>query len=419
VNLAERFVPGHARDVDGTLTIGGARADELASRFGTPALILDLAVLDASIRTMLDACARHRIAVSYAAKALIVTALARRLSSYPIGIDVCSLGELVTAERGGIAAERMTLHGAGKTDEELEAVLDGRVGRTAIDNVEELERLSRLARGRVARLLLRLNTGIEAHTHELIRTAGDDSKFGLAPDDEPRTVELLRAAPNLELRGLHAHIGSQIYEPAALGANAQALVAAALRFREYGFGVERIVVGGGFGVQMHPEVPQERLDLDAAIGAIARAVPADLECEVEPGRALIAAAGTSLYRVVAVKRYERRTFAIVDGSMADNPRPAIYGAYHHAVPVRASDAPFHPVTLCGRTCENDVLGEVALPRDLTARDLVAMCTTGAYTYSMASNYNRFARPPIVAVLDGEPTLFAGRESLDDVLRSDL
>jgi diaminopimelate decarboxylase len=418
VNLAERFAPGHARDDDGTLTIGGARADELAARFGTPAVLLDLSVLDASVQTVLDACAPYRIGVSYAAKALIVTALAKRLSAYPIGIDVCSLGELVTAERGGISADRITLHGAGKTDEEIETALDGRVGRIAVDNIEELQRLSSLARGRSAALLLRLNTGIEAHTHDFIRTAGDDSKFGLAPNDEPRAIELLRTSPNLRLIGVHAHIGSQIYEPAALGANAQVLVAAAARFREAGFAMERVVVGGGFGVQMHPELPDERLNLAAAIAAIASTIPHELECEIEPGRALIGTAGTSLYRAVAVKRYERRTFVIVDGSMADNPRPALYGAYHHAVPVRSSDSSFHPVTLCGRTCENDVLGEVALPRDATAGDLIAICTTGAYTYSMASNYNRFARPPIVAVLGGEALLYARRESLEDVLRCD-
>jgi diaminopimelate decarboxylase len=419
VSLAAPLAPGHTRDADGMLCIGGVRAGDLASAQGTPALFLDLAVLDASVRELLDACAPHGVGISYAAKALLVVAFARRLRAFPIGIDVASIGELVTAERGGITSNRITFHGAGKSDEELDAALDGRCARIVVDGIEELERLAARAKGRKADVLLRLNTGIEAHTHELVRTAGDDTKFGFPPRQETLAIELLRGAPALRLIGVHAHIGSQIYEPGAFAANAAALADAAQRFRQAGFEVECVVVGGGFGVQMHPELDDERIDFRTTLDAIAAAVPKPLRCEIEPGRAIVAAAGTSLYRVLATKRYARRTFAIVDGSLADNPRPAIYGAYHHALVARSSQAPLHPVTLCGRSCENDVLGEVALPADLRAGDLVAMCTTGAYTYSMAGNYNRFSRPPVVAIENGALQLYARRETVDDVLRSDL
>lgn len=414
------MIPGHARHSDGMLTIGGIRADILAERYGTPALLLDMGVFDTSLRTILDAAAAARIRASYAAKALLVTALAKRLASLDVGLDVASLGELVTAERGGIESARITLHGAGKTDEEIEAAFIGRAGRLVVDSLDELRRVAGLSQGRSLDVLLRINTGIEAHTHEFIRTAGDDSKFGLAPRDEEATLELLRANPQLELRGIHAHIGSQIFDPEPYVANAHALLEILGKYRNAGFATaDTMVIGGGFGVQMHPESPNESIDIPAILSAAAAIVPNDVRLEIEPGRAVVGAAGTSLYRVMAIKRYSKRTFVIVDGSMADNPRPALYGAYHHVVPARDSGARHHPVTVCGRSCENDALADAPLPEDIRAGDLLAFCTTGAYTYSMASNYNRFSRPPIVAIERGEPVLWTQRESIDDVLRNDI
>ncbi|HVA26559.1 MAG TPA: diaminopimelate decarboxylase [Candidatus Baltobacteraceae bacterium] len=401
------------------MTLRAAFARDLAVRYGTPLLVIDLHVLDAALDEILTACDSAGIGASYAAKALMLTALARRLTARDIGIDVCSFGELLTVERAGVAAHCITFHGAGKTDDELEAALRGRVGRIVIDNLEELDRLLRRSNGRALDVLLRLNTGIEAHTHDFIRTAGDDSKFGLAPDQETAALTMLRSAPHLRLRGVHAHIGSQIYDSAPFVANAELLGAALGRAREAGFPADTIVVGGGFGVQMHPETPNEALDIRATIAAIGACVPSGARAEIEPGRAIIAAAGTSLYRVVAVKRYARRTFVIVDGSMADNPRPALYGAYHHVTCVRASSAELQPMTVCGRSCENDELAQATLPSDLVAGDILAVATTGAYTYSMASNYNRFARPAIVAVNRHASSLWARRESCEDVLRNDV
>lgn len=402
------------------LTVGGMRADILAERYGTPALLLDLGVLDASLASMLDAASAHRVRVSYAAKALLLVALAKRLQPFPIGIDVASLGEIVTAERGGIESSRMTLHGAGKTDEEIEAAFLGRVARLVVDSVDELRRIVERSQERALDVLLRVNTGIEAHTHEFIRTAGDDTKFGLGPHDEEPALALLRANPQLQLRGVHAHIGSQIFDAAPYVASAHALLETLRRYRAAGFELaDTMVIGGGFGVQMHPESPDERIDVASILSATRAIVPQELRLEIEPGRAIVGASGTSLYRVMAIKRYAKRTFVIVDGSMADNPRPALYGAYHHVVAARESGAPYHAVTICGRSCENDELADAPLPQDLRAGDLLGFCTTGAYTYSMASNYNRFLRPPVVTIESGEASLWAKRESIDDVLLNDV
>jgi diaminopimelate decarboxylase len=409
-------VLGHARDRDGMLLVGGVRADQIADAFGTPSLLLDLSVLDRSVTELLRACEPHVIRISYAAKALFVTALARYLRDWPLGIDICSLGELRTAQGGGINAARLTMHGAGKSDEELNAAFDGQVGRVVVDGMEELQRVCLRADRRTLDVLLRINTGIEAHTHAFVRTSGDATKFGFAPRDLSAALSLLAQHHNLTLRGVHGHVGSQIFDPELFAENTRRLGEVAQQMRDAGFAPDTLVTGGGYGVPADPNA--RGIDFPAVMSAIAAAAPAEMNVEIEPGRALVAAAGTSLYSVLAVKRYERRTFAVVDGSMADNPRPALYGAQHTVVPVRTSAQEPMAVTICGRSCENDELAHARLPRDLRAGDLLAFCTTGAYTYSMASNYNRFTRPPIVALRNGRTELFTRRETSEDMLRLD-
>jgi diaminopimelate decarboxylase len=401
------------------MTIGGERVDALAERFGTPMLAIDLGVLDRALDAMLAAASPHNIAISYAAKALLLPGLVRHLHPRPLGIDVCSIGELAVAERAGFEAARMTLHGAGKTPEEHDAVLDGRVGRIVIDGMDELRRFVARVSRRSAGVLLRFNTGIEAHTHDFIRTAGDRSKFGFAPSEADEAFALLRAQPALHVRGVHAHMGSQIYDPMPYVENARRLIELLQRMRGAGFdAADTIIIGGGFGVQMRPDAKDETIDIAGTLDAVARIVPPGIHVEIEPGRALIAAAGTSIYRVMAVKRFEGRRFVIVDGSMADNPRPALYGAYHHFEAVEAR-TPLGPAMVCGRSCEADELGEAMLPEDLRAGDLVAMRTTGAYTYSMASNYNWFVKPPVVAVSNGGASLWARREPVGEISQQAL
>lgn len=409
----------------GGTTFGGIDAHRLAEIYGTPLGIIDLGLVDDAIAQMKAACAPHGVRVSYAGKAFLAIEFTKFLKPHDVNLDVCSLGELTVAERAGFPAERMTLHGAGKTLDELRAALDGRVGRIVVDGLDELRTLSRLASRNPCNVLLRLNTGIEAHAHAYVQTAGNRTKFGIVREEEHEAAALLSASPMLKLRGLHAHIGSQIYESAPFVANGEALVDAAARFRDLGLRIDTLIVGGGFGIPEKPE--EEALDLRSVIREIVeavnrRAASYALETpaiEIEPGRAIVGEAGTTLYRVMAVKRRNDCVFVIVDGGMGDNPRPALYDAYHHIVSVDKPDAAEVEATVAGRTCENDELGMVRLPEDVAAGQLLAMQNTGAYTHSMASNYNRFPRPAVVAVHNGTHRLLLRRETLDDVLHADV
>ncbi|MGA8098978.1 MAG: diaminopimelate decarboxylase [Candidatus Cybelea sp.] len=417
---------GQTRDGNGNLLLGGISADRLVQIYGTPLLAIDLAVVDAAIEQLLRCATGLKLEIAYAAKAFATVEFVRHLAARSIGLDVCSLGELVTAERAGFPAQRLTLHGAGKTEQELRAACGGRIGYIVVDGIEELEALARLSRdASCAQVILRLNVGIEAQTHAFVRTGGDDTKFGIPARDEPVAIAILRDNPQLRFAGLHAHLGSQIRQPAAYVENAAALLDSAERFERAGFRVERVVIGGGFRVETQPQ-EDGSLDVVATIGDVAAYVLQRVRernlsvtrLGVEPGRAIVALAGTSLYRVLAVKRQSRRTFVVVDGGIAENPRPALYGARHHVIPAAAGRDSEEEMTLCGRSCENDELAIVRLPRSVCRGELLAMCATGAYTYSMAGNYNRFPRPAVVGIAEGTHRLLARRESLDDVLRRD-
>jgi diaminopimelate decarboxylase len=333
----------------------------------------------------------------------------------------------VTAERAGFKAERITLHGAGKSDDELLAASTGRIGLIAVDGIAELQRLANLSRNeKTATVLLRLNVGVDASTHAFVRTGGKDSKFGIHPRDEAAAAALLLANPQLRFAGVHAHIGSQIYDESAYLENASALVAAAQRFASLGLQSQRIIIGGGFGVPSDPDADHQSLDVAATVAAAAAIVRdaaqklglAPLLVGIEPGRAIIADAGTTLYRVLAVKRQSQRTFIVVDGGIAENPRPALYGARYQVTALTPRHEEEQEITLCGRSCENDELGTMQLPRDVAPGDLLAMHSTGAYTYSMAGNYNRFPKPAVVGITNGTHRLLARRETIEDVLHND-
>lgn len=409
------------------LRIGGVDANHLAQTYGTPLLALDGGRLDDAIATFESARSALGIEVSYAAKALFFVALARRLARSDIGIDVCSLGELLTAEAAGFPAERLTFHGCGKTDDELRAACAGRVGRIVVDDVTEIERLRAVARAPLD-VLVRVNTGLEARTHAHVRTTGTASKFGVLPQQLDDVVYALERCAYLRIRGVHSHIGSQILDADAFVENVPLGFAAFARLRTRVTGADTLVLGGGFGVDSDPsaapfDTPATLARMAAAARSLAQAsgLPAPV-LGVEPGRALVAAAGSSLYRVIAVKDNGTARFAIVDGSIADNPRPALYGSYHHphlAGRVAERGVPAEPFVICGRSCESDQLVTAPLPIDLRAGDLLALDTTGAYTYSMASNYNRFPRPAIVLAARGEHRLVVRRESSADQLRNDV
>jgi diaminopimelate decarboxylase len=402
-------------------TLGGVSARELAEAYGTPLFVVDLDELDLEIDRIVRACAPHGIAVGYAGKAFLCAALAEHLAATPLRLDVCSLGELVTAERGGFPAGRMYFHGCGKSDDELRAIVDRRVAFAVVDNHEELERLAALAsQAAPVDVMLRVNTGISAHTHAFVRTGGENTKFGIAVNRLPSVFARIAALPQLRLIGLHAHIGSQIAEVAPFLANVDELLAAAELAVAAGLPVAELLCGGGIGVEEAPDDPRPLAIEALADGLAEHAAGRGLRLAIEPGRALVARAGSSLYRVMAVKTQGRRRFVVVDGGMADNPRPLLYGARHLPEVLAARrTGPDEPATLAGRSCENDELGDYVLPRDLAAGDLVAMRNTGAYTYSMASNYNRFGRPPVIFVRDGHHRRVVRGETAEDVARLDL
>jgi diaminopimelate decarboxylase len=292
--------------------------------------------------------------------------------------------------------------------------------------MEELEQLVAISRdGCSATVLFRLNVGIDARTHAYVRTGGEDTKFGMQVRDEPAALAILRAHPQIRFSGFHAHIGSQISQTESYVAVATALLDAAARFAAVGITTRRIVIGGGFAVAAGP-ADEGTIDVPAVIARVRahlakaageRGIPLP-RLGIEPGRAIVARAGTTLYRVLAVKRQSRRTFVVVDGGIAENPRPALYGARHRAVPAETIGGPEVEMTLCGRSCENDELGTVRLPSGVRRGDLLAMFDTGAYTYSMASNYNRFPRPAVVGVRGASHRLLARRDRLEDILRND-
>ena len=423
---------GAARDGRGVVTVGGVPVDALAEEHGTPLLVVDGDELRARCRDYVAAFGADR--VIYAAKAWPTTAILQVVAAEGLLVDVASGGELHTALAAGVDPARIVLHGNNKSLAELDRALEVGVGRIVVDAMEELERLDGLARARGVRapVLLRITPGIDAHTHEYVRTGHDDAKFGftlslgLADAALTRTLEL----DALELVGIHAHIGSQVFGTEAFVANAETMVDLVARWREeHGVVLQEVDLGGGMGIAYtEGDDPVDVADVAAAVlGAVGeRAATHGLPAPavlVEPGRAIVGPTTMTLYRVGVVKDLPGLSrWVAVDGGMSDNVRPALYGAVHPATLAgRRSDATPGPVMLVGKHCESgDVLGtDLMLPGDVVAGDLVATAATGAYTDAMASNYNRLPRPAAVLVEDGRARTIVRRETLDDLLRRDV
>jgi diaminopimelate decarboxylase len=398
--------PGHYRDASGVLYVSGVRGDDLITAYGTPLVIIDLALVRRAVDLFRRACEPFGMGISYAAKAFVCGDLARRLSACEVGIDVCSLGELEIVESARYPAKRLTLHGAGKTDAELQAAVRGRVGRVVLDGLSDLRRLAALATDdEPVPIILRLNTGVEVDTHAHVRTVGDAAKFGFAREEETDAVEIVRTTSALTFAGLHAHAGSQLTDSSAFVANASELLSAARRFEARGLRSSTLIAGGGFGVQYDPLRPQDAMNVAATItacGKIFRDAPLTqaLTVEFEPGRSIVAHGGTTFYEVLAVKRRSEGNVVVVDGGMADNPRPMLYGAYHHIVPLVEAGGAQRPTNVFGRACESDFIARAMLPERLERGDFLVACTTGAYTYSMSSNYNGFPKPTVVLIEAG-------------------
>jgi diaminopimelate decarboxylase len=387
-------------------------------------------------RDVREACRAYRHAfggseVAYAAKAFLCRAMARWAGEEGLSMDVCSAGEIGVAASAGFPAGRLILHGNAKTPDDVHAGLDYRVGRIVIDGVSEIARLAAQVPYR-QRVLLRVTPDVDAHTHLALTTGVENQKFGvsLAGGAAAEAVRRILTQPSLDLAGLHCHIGSQITSADAhvLAARRLAGLMAAIR-DEHGVVLPQLNLGGGFGVpyadgDAEPDLPRFAGRVCAAVAdACAQARLPVPRITVEPGRAIVARAGVTIYRVIAVKRRPGgRVFVAVDGGMSDNPRAALYGAsYTFRVVGRPAGHVAQPATIAGRHCEaGDVLArDVPLPADVRPGDLLAAACTGAYHHSMASTYNLVGRPPVIAVRDGMARVLVRRETDADLRRRDV
>jgi diaminopimelate decarboxylase len=426
-NDLSKILPDTASTVDGRLQLAGQDAVELAERFGTPVIVLDRATLETRAKSYSSVVEPSR--VFYAGKALCCVAVCQIVDSLGLGLDVCSGGELETARRAAFPMERVVFHGNNKSIPELERARDLEVGRVVVDSYEEIDRLATIKA--TSKLIVRITPGVEAHTHEFVQTGQEDSKFGftLAEGIAMEALRRAQAVSTAELVGVHAHIGSQIFE---LGAFDLAVQRLALFLRqakdELGFEARELNLGGGLGIahtkdEMTPDPAESVTRILAAVEReFAEAGLARPEVFIEPGRSLVGSSAVTLYRVGTVKKIPGvRTYVAVDGGMSDNIRPALYGARYEAFLANRMETPPGPrVTVCGKHCESgDILiKDVHLPEDVAEGDLLCIPATGAYTYSMANNYNRITRPPIVLVEDGKATEIVRRETYDDVLGLD-
>jgi diaminopimelate decarboxylase len=405
---------------DGSLAVGGCDLAELADEFGTPLFVYDEAHLRARCREAVDVFGDG---VAYAAKAFLCRAMARLAHEEGMHLDVATGGELHIARAAGVPAGRLVLHGNNKSEAELVRARDEGVGRIVVDSFDEIDRLERLhaADGRRPKVLVRATPGVEAHTHEFIRTGQVDSKFGfgVASGDLAEAVERCRKAPAVDLVGIHMHIGSQVFVADFFH---QALDVVAPLLRD--LALDEVCVGGGLGVayvtgEAAPSITEwGRTILDAwsASGIESRLT-------AEPGRSIAAQAAVTLYRVGTIKDVPGiRTYVSVDGGMSDNPRPVLYGSGYEAFLPRATDARRpRTVTVVGKHCESgDVLvRDAQVPADLAVGDVLATPVTGAYGHAMGSNYNKVPRPAVVFVRDGDARLVVRRETDDDLLRLDV
>ena len=412
---------------DTGLTIGGCDLSVLAAQYGTPLYLYDRNTLDASVAQYQQALSNYypaESAITYAGKAYLCLAIAQWTQQHGLWVDCTGQGELAIAGAAGVSPERLVVHGVNKSPHDLEAALR-HAGTIVVDNLTELERLLALSAGRaLPALWLRFQPGVAVDTHSHIQTGQAGSKFGLDRENILKAAALCREHA-LPLSGLHFHLGSQFRDPAPLGpAIARLLDLAA----EIGFAAAwNLSPGGGWGVAYHEdELPQP--DAQAYIRFIAEAVVAGcrqrglaLPClQLEPGRSLVARAGVAVYRVGTVKRSQARTWVLLDGGLADNPRAALYAARYSALPV---DRPSHEneemVCLAGPYCESgDVLAtDLPLPR-LEPGELIAIPVSGAYQLAMSSNYNGACRPAVLWLADGQAQLIQARETPADLLRRD-
>ncbi len=419
--LPDHLLPDTARvDENGQLVIGGCNTLELAEHFGTPLFVYDVAHLRARCR---EARAAFGDGAIYAAKAFMCKAMVRIVAEEGLRMDVATGGELHTALAAGFPPDRLVMHGNNKTVAELTQAIDAGVGCIVVDSFDELDRLQVLAAERTEPIpiLLRITPGVEAHTHEYTATGHDDTKFGFTVSSGLATqaVERTQRIAGLDLHGVHAHIGSQVFRVESF---AEALAVVAAFAEPYGFA--EITTGGGLGVAyVVGEQAPSLTEWAEVLGEAKRRAGLTARLSVEPGRAIVATAAVTLYTVGTIKPLPGiRTYVAVDGGMSDNPRPVLYDSgYETFLPRAVAAERDATIRLVGKHCESgDVLVRNGLvPSDMRIGDIIATPVTGAYGHSMGSNYNKVPRPAVVFVEAGEARLVVRRETYDDLLATDV
>lgn len=421
---------------DGTLYFAGHNTVQLAQKYGTPLYLMDETRIRENCRMYLRAFRRHfgeNARPLYASKAASFKRMYEIMRSEGMGVDVVSAGEIHTAALAGFPMEQAYFHGNNKTDAEIQYAIEQGVGYFVADNHEELDAINRIAGalGKQQRVLLRLTPGIDPHTYEAVATGKVDSKFGAAIEtgQAEALFQYARALPNVTLVGFHCHVGSQVFDEDVFERAGQIMLEfVALLRNRYGFATQQLDLGGGYGVRYCES--DKQVDIEQRIGEVASSLKASAAALgiplptilMEPGRSIVADAGMTLYTVGTVKRIPGyKNYVSVDGGMTDNPRYALYGSAYTVYAAGRMDEP--AVLHCdvvGRCCESgDIIQpKVALP-DVRRGDLLAVCTTGAYNYSMASNYNRMARPPVVMLTPERDTIAVRRETLEQLTENDI
>ena len=401
---------------NGHLVLGGCDVITLAEEYGTPLFIYDEEHLRIRCR---EAVRAFGPGVAYATKAFLCTAMARVALEEGMCLDVATAGELYSALRAGAQGNQIVLHGNNKSEAEILLALETGVRLIIIDSEDEIDRLERLVSAELqATVLLRVTPGVEAHTHEFIKTGQEDSKFGfsIASGAAQRAVTRLEAMKHVDLAGIHAHIGSQVFDVDSFAQASEILASFFVPL-----GLRELCVGGGLGVAyLNGEIaPSISEWADAVHGALRSAgVGDEVVVTAEPGRAIVAQAAVTIYRVGTIKVLpDIRTYMAVDGGMSDNPRPVLYGAGYEAFdPANIEVAREQSVRIVGKHCESGdvIVPEGWVPRALSVGDLVATPVTGAYGYSMASTYNKVPRPPVIFVRGGKATVVVRRETVEDL-----
>ncbi|MGB9613523.1 MAG: diaminopimelate decarboxylase [Candidatus Margulisiibacteriota bacterium] len=403
----------------GHLEIGGCDVVDLAKEFGTPLYVLDEKTIRDRCQQYLKSFRSHypNTEIIYASKALCTIGTSEIIASEGLGFDVSSGGELYTVLKAKVDPKKIYFHGNNKSLSEIRDGILAAVGCFVVDSEQELENLEKIAEEvkRKVKILLRINPGIEAHTHEFIQTGKIDSKFGIPLEQVDSFVEKIRKLKRMELMGFHAHIGSQILEIKPFIAEVQLLLELTKRY-----GLQEINMGGGLGIAYLPQ------HTPPSIEHLAKEVTAVLKGQtmaklvLEPGRSIVGTAGVTLYTIGGIKEIPGiRKYIFVDGGMADNPRPMLYGAKYSACLGNKQQEEEETVTVAGRFCESGdiLLKDIKLPK-VEVGDTLVVAGTGAYNYSMASNYNRVGRPAMVLVNEGRAAVVVKRESYEDLIRND-